>query len=202
MAGSSFVVGVQGLSKLDLTDASPKLRMNTVRALNKVSATIRTRGSRLIRESYNFPASYLSPSSGNLIVLNANTQTLTSVIRARQRATQMSRFKIRGTVGGRDGVTVSIKTGATEYLRRGFVLKLNNGNEGVALHMRQGETLRNKRNKQYGWISRKQKNKTPIYVLDTVSVDQAFGSLRGQLGTEAARLFQIEIERLGDIFKK
>ena len=124
------------------------------RAVNTTATRFRTRGARLIRRQVAFPASYLTPGGGRLVVAKrANPKSLVATIRARSRPTSLARFA-RGATAGQRNVAVQVAPGRLVFLRRAFVIPLRRGtaltdtqrNLGIAIRLRPGERLINKRN--------------------------------------------------------
>lgn len=150
---SRFAVIIEGegldLSSLD----TPHRRAALAKAINKTTRDHRASLARKIRKAVNLPASYVSPSGGRLEVSQkASPGNLSGTIRARGRATSLARFA-RGNPGtGQTGVYVSVKPGASRFLRRAFLIRLRQGNAltdtqsnlGLAIRLRPGETIKNK----------------------------------------------------------
>ena len=99
-----------------------------------------------------FERSYLNPASKRLYVKKQATQTsLESVIQARGRPTSLARFITGGGRPGQEGVTVRVHK--TRHLAGAFLMKLRAGtadietkfNLGLAVRLKPGKTLRNKR---------------------------------------------------------
>jgi hypothetical protein len=151
---SNFAVVIEGIETVrDFERLGRDVKLNAVRALNKVAEQQRTRSARLIASQVNLPARYLSPSGGRLYVSKKATGgSLESRITARGRPTSLARF-VTGNPGfNKPGVTVKVKPGQASYLRRAFLIKLNKGagqtdtqfNAGLAIRLKSGERLANK----------------------------------------------------------
>ena len=155
----AWTLNVDGLERLqELEDTGKNVRRAASRALNTTATRERTRAARLIREQVNFPASYLQPGGGRLIVSKkASPSNLESVITGRARATSLSRFLTTAPSFSRRGrgrsLGVQVKPGSVRYLRRAFPIRLRRGasltdtrfNVGVAIRLRKGERLENKK---------------------------------------------------------
>lgn len=166
---------ITGLDNLDKIKKLKKdIPLAAVRTLNRVTERARTVGAKRIREEVAFPASYLNPAQKKLYVAKkANKGSLEAVIRASDRATSLSRFVTSGSEG-KMGVTVQVSPGKSRQMRKAFLMKLRSGaasintkhNLGLAIRLRNGETVRNK--KSFKRI------KGNLYLLYGPSVDQVF----------------------------
>lgn len=151
-----FAVIVEG-EGLDISEFSkPKRRAALARAINKTTRDQRAALARKIRKSVNLPASYVSPSQGRLaVVQQATPASLSGTIRARGRATSLARFTQGRQTSARGGVYVSVKPGASTFLRRAFLIRLRSGsaltdtqsNLGLAIRLRPGESIKGKTRK-------------------------------------------------------
>lgn len=171
----SFVVVVEGLKNLgEVGYIRRDITLAKVQALNKTAERGRTQAARMIREQINLPASYLNPSSRRLYVSRQATRAKPeAVITARGRATSLARFATSGEVN-KAGVRVEVAPGKARYMRRAFLIRLPAGrapietksNLGLAIRLRKGETLKNKRD-----VVKMEKG---LYLLYGPSVDQVF----------------------------
>jgi hypothetical protein len=122
---------------------------------------------REMREQIDFPAGYLE--AGRLRVgKRARRGTLEASIRGRDRATSLARFaggQTSANTRGR-GVQVKVKRGQTRVLRKGFIVDLKNGNRGVAVRLKPGESMRNS--------DKAVRLDDNVYLLYGPSVDQVF----------------------------
>ena len=93
-----------------------------------------------MRSQVDFPKGYLE--SGRLKVRRkAYKGNLEAIIRGRDRATSLARFARGQTpenTRGR-GVRVQVKPGQTKTLKRAFLVRLRNGNIGLAVRLKDGE---------------------------------------------------------------
>ena len=175
-----WAVFVEGLEDLkDFDQLGEGARLDLVRTINKTTARFRTRGADQIRQAINFPASYLQPGQKRLYVAQQATRSKPEgIIRARGRATSLARF-VTGRSPGKEGVTVQVKKGHSEHLKRAFLVKLPAGtgsvdtqfNMGLAVRLRKGDILRNKRTAKR--LAR------GLYLLYGPSVDQVFINATG-----------------------
>jgi hypothetical protein len=120
-----------------------------------------------MRDQINFPAGYLEGDRLK-VAKRASSGDLEAVIRGRDRATSLARFAPAQTpqnTRGR-GVRVTLRNGQTQVLRRAFLINLRNGNTGLAVRLKPGETLRE---------SQAAKEMAPgLWLLYGPSVDQVF----------------------------
>lgn len=149
-----FVVVVEGITDLkDFNNLDERVKLNMVRAINKVTPQVRTESRNRILSQINFPTSYLDPGAKRLYVSRLATRGKPeAAITARRRPTSLARFITGSAVPNKPGVTVSVSKGKTETLKRAFVIRLRAGtanldtkaNFGLAVRLKRGQTLRNK----------------------------------------------------------
>ena len=148
-----------------------------------------------MREQINFPKGYLERGDRLAVVRKARKGDLTAVIRGRDRATSLARFLLPGqrpdNTAGR-GVRVEVKNGKVRNLKRAFIVKLRNGNMGLAVRLKPGETLANS--------DRAVRLADNVYLLYGPSVDQVFQGVADDrtddLGAMVERQFYRQIARL------
>lgn len=175
-----FAVLVEGIANLqELQDLKQNVRLAAVRAINKTATTGRTDLARSIRSQVNFPASYVAPGGKRLYVSKMATQAdLEAKITARTRATSLARF-VTSANKGTAGVVVEVHKGKARNMKRAFLIKLPAGtgdidtkfNMGLAIRLRPGERLENKR--QARMMAK------GLYLLYGPSVDQVFRAADG-----------------------
>lgn len=119
---------------------NPKIETALLRSINKTADRGRTLASQDIREQVAFPASYLAPSAKRLFVSTKATKAspFEAVISGRDRPTSLARFTNQKPLGGgqrhRGGqVAVTVKPGVRRYIKRAFLITLNNSNVGLAV---------------------------------------------------------------------
>lgn len=97
-----------------------------------------------MRDQVEFPPGYLE---GDRLKPTrfASRGRLEAVIRGRDRPTSLARFAQGQTPANTrgQGVRVRVKRGQTELLRKAFLVNLKNGNVGLAVRIKGGESLRN-----------------------------------------------------------
>jgi hypothetical protein len=192
----AYAVFVEGLEAIrNVEELKREVELAAVRAINSTADRSRTQADREIRQQVAFPATYLSPSSGRLTVTQrARRGDLEARIRGRHRPTSLARF---ATKAGK-AVNVEVKPGLSTYLPRAFLIRLRAGsgitetkfNQGLAIRLKPGETLRNK--KQAIRMA------SGLYLLYGPSVDQVFRDVAVDISPETARRLEEEFLRLVD----
>lgn len=106
---------------------------------------------RAINEQVNFPDGYVDGDRFYQDMKATPTRLQTSLL-ARQRPTSLARFAVSGTVGSKGGVAVRVKkNGASKTIKGAFLVRLRagssleNGNVGLALRLKPGEVIANKK---------------------------------------------------------
>ncbi len=148
-----------------------------------------------MRAEINFPKGYLEQSDRLFFARKARKGDLSAIIRGRDRATSLARFATAGerpdTTRGR-GVRVEVKSGVVHTLKRAFMVKLRNGNMGLAVRVKPGETIRNS--------ERAVKLAEDVYLLYGPSVDQVFQNVADDraddIGDMVERQFYRQFARL------
>lgn len=193
-----YVVAVEGLSE-SIADINA-LPSNVVRfarmAINTTTRKSRTLASRKIRDQVSFTATYLSDKNGRLsITKHASESDLEARITGRSRPTSLARF---ATGSSRNGVRVRVKPGSSQTMGRAFFLKLRAGNapietksnQGLAIRLKPGEVIANKR--------RMLKVAGNLYLLYGPSVDQVFANVAEDIAPDATDILEGEFLRLLD----
>lgn len=198
---TDYVVAVDGLSALrDLETIPEDVRRVAAMAINKTADRARAQASRRIREQVAFPARYLSDGNKRLDVSRrAKPEDLEAVITGRFRATSLARFVTSGAVGSRKGVRVQVAPGMARYMRRAFLIPLRAGtapietksNLGLAIRLRPGETIQNKK--------KVLKLGSNIYLLYGPSVSQVFRTVADEEAPETAAFLEAEFLRLMEL---
>lgn len=198
---TDYVVAVDALTDLqgDLDQIPEKLKLAALRAVNRTVERTRTSSARSMRQQVNFPARYLSGRDGRLsITKQATADDLEGVITGRFRPTSLARFT-RGGAPGRAGVRVEVAPGFAKFMRRAFLMRLPAGaadldtrsNLGLALRLRPGEKVENKR--------RMVQLRGNLYLLYGPSVSQVFASVANDEAPGAAEFLETEFNRLLDV---
>lgn len=193
--GSGMLVAVSGLSELseDFEAAAEKITRFMRMSINTTARRMRTKSSRLIRDEVAFPARYLdSATSGKLRVSRQATEAqLTAAITGRFDPTSLTRF-VRGAKShGRKNPKLQVSPGSSTVIPNSFIMNLKNGNQGLAIRLKEGETVRGKR--RMASLSRRDPS---LYLLYGPSVDQVFRSVAEDVSPEAGEFLENEFLRL------
>lgn len=128
-------------------EQAPKEATRAARmAINQVA---RGEGLALMRDEVNkevnFPDHYVKDHLG--LSKPATDGDLSAVITGRDRPTSLARFAYGQTPENsrRRGVRVEVHRGHSVLMEHAFLIRLKNNNIGLALRLRKGETLKNKR---------------------------------------------------------
>lgn len=194
--GLDYVVAVEGLEALgaDLEQVEDRIKKLAARAINATARKFRTESSRAIREQVNFPARFLdSRSDGKLrLVRNATATSMEAVIRGDFEARSLARFVSPSQRRPNfRSPSVEVRPGNRERMDRAFIIGLSNGNLGLAIRLRPGERVENKR--KMVSFSKKDRN---LYLLYGPSVDQVFRSVASDVAPGAAEYLEREFTRL------
>lgn len=149
-----------------------------------------------IESQVDFPTGYLSQPDRLGVSRKATPNNLEAVITARDRATSLARFargqSVANTRG--KGVRVQVKPGVSKLLPKAFLVNLRNGNLGLAVRLKEGQSLRNKND---GRVVKLGKN---TYLLYGPSVDQVFRDVAdgnaGEIGQLVTNEFFRQFARL------
>lgn len=180
----NIVVVVEGLDGIqDVSRMGTEIGFNAVRAINTTARRFRTTAARMIRDQVAFPSNYLNPAGKKLFVAREATRAdPTATIRATGRPTSLARFVTQGTLN-KKGVTLRVDPNRSTSIKSAFLIKLPAGkvtdtksNFGLAIRLRKGETIQNKRNMI--------KLSRGLYLLYGPSVDQVFLAASGSRAGE------------------
>lgn len=153
---------------------------------------------REMREQVDFPAGYLEkgPNGPRLAPYGrkAGKGSLERVIRGRDRPTSLVQFThgLSTKSNSKHGVRVTIKPGRTRLLKRAFLVNLRNGNTGLAVRLKDGETMK--------FSSGSVKLAENLYLLYGPSVNQVFAdvakSKSGAIGDMVTKQFLRQFNRM------
>lgn len=147
-----------------------------------------------MEQQVNFPAGYLDRPDRFGVTRKATDARLEAVITARDRATSLARFASGQSPISTRGkkVIVQVKRGRTRVLKKAFLVTLKNGNVGLAVRLKPGESLRNS-------VAAVRLDNN-VYLLYGPSVDQVFRSVAENslpmLGDAVTKEFYRQFERL------
>lgn len=192
-----FVEGLDEIVNLD-KQLDPQIVKAAYRAINATADRARTDSAEEIRRQVNFPASYLKPSQGRLLVSQrASGSSLEAIISGRRRATSLARFVTSGTPG-KKGVSVAVKPGRNVELPNAFLMRLRSGsnvdtknNLGLAIRTAKGE----RPNSAYKPV----RVADGLWLLYGPSVDQVFKTVREDVRPDAESFLASEFYRLLDV---
>lgn len=169
------VVSLKGFE--DEFAKAPKAATQAARfAINAGARKLASASSKQIRGSITFGARELyspaNPKAGKISVLLASDSSLEARVRGADRPTLLSRFAVNRPTGKRKIVPrVRVSPRKTAELARSWFMRFPNGQVGIAVRLKPGETMRN----------RKLGNAYPLkgspnaFVLFGPSVEQALG---------------------------
>lgn len=192
----AYLVAVDGLETLDDFDnLAPKIAKYAQMAINTTARNRRTSAAREIQQQVSFPARYLSGQNGRLsITKQAKPRNLEAEITGRDRPTSLARFASNRNPAAsrkRGGVSVTVAPGETKFMKGAFIMQLRGGNLGLAIRLKKGEALRNKR------TVRQVAN--GLYLLYGPSVNQVFRGVAEDGMDETAENLQREFLRLPEL---
>lgn len=193
--GLDYLVAVDGLSELfeDFDNVADRIKTRASMAINATARKFRTEGSREIRKQVAFPARYLdSKADGKLRVRRqASAERLEAAIEGRFDPTSLANFVTGSKARGRKNPKLRVSPGSTTFIPNSFIINLANQNKGLAIRLKPGESLRNKR-KMISFT----KADANLYLMYGPSVDQVFRSVAGDISPEAALFLEREFLRL------
>lgn len=180
---AAYVIAVDGLNSVQDIDSLDDNILKAARnAINRATDRARTRSDREIRKQINFPARYLSERLK--VVKRASGRNLEGVIAGRDRPTSLARFaKSKSPAATRKAgeVKLSVSPGTTTTIPNAFLMPLRNGNLGLALRLKPGETIRNKK-----YLTKVSKG---LYLLYGPSVNQVFRTVADEKAAPDASAF-------------
>lgn len=205
----TYTIDVEGLEDLigDITRLTDTQAKTVSQAINSTIQEARRIADRRIRKDTAFPAGYLvqGKKGGKLqVTRTATPNDLQAAIRAEFRPTSLARFSSQKSVGlarRSGGVSVSVKPGSVKFMKKAFLVKLRRGtaltetvhNLGLAIRLKPGENIKNKKAMP---ASKTNKNWKGVFLLYGPSVDQTFRSVAEQMEPEVKAFLEREYLRL------
>lgn len=202
------IISIGSAELKDYLESVPKIAEDSIRmAINKVAGGKgMTRIKKAMTDEIAFPSGYLN--GDRLRVTKRATGTsLEAIIVGRKRATSLARFVTGGAMVSNSkmagGVQVRVKKGKTTYLKNAFLVRLNRGaslsednyNIGLAVRLKPGEQLGNKRTQHQAWLV-----PGKVALLYAPSVDQVFATVSekvsGKIADDVAAEFHRNFARL------
>lgn len=184
----TIITEFEGLGDLELYFRSlPDLSKRAMRLA--INTTVGRAGLKyLTEEMYSqvaFPAGYLKGDRLG-VTRYATENNLEAVITGRKRATSLARFAAPGTpLGSRrgGGVTVTVRRGKTKTFTTGWLVRLRRGksltednyNVGLAVRVKQGDSIIGKHSAHQAWLNPQH----TVALLYGPSVDQVFAGVIG-----------------------
>lgn len=130
---------------------------------------------RTMQSQIDFPSSYLSQDRIG-VRKPATRATLEAVISGRDRPTSLARFvKGEKSVTRRRPIHVTVKAGSQKELKRAFLVKLRNGNIGLAIRLPDGQAPDNAYKPVQ--LTRRGGQSQNVWLLYGPSVDQVLGNV-------------------------
>lgn len=161
-------------------------------AVLAINETVEREGLTLIkrdmRDQVNFPSGYLEGDRLK-VTRRASARSLEAVIRGRDRPTSLARFaqgQTPANTRGR-GVRISVKRGTGQVLRKAFLVNLKNGNIGLAVRLKPGDTLRNS--------DAAQQLADNVWLLYGPSVDQVFRGVANDRADDLTEMISQKFNR-------
>lgn len=197
------IISIGSAELKNYLETVPKIAQDAIRmAINTVaSGKGMTRIKRAMTDEIAFPTGYLN--SDRLRLKKRATGTnLEAVIVGRKRATSLARFVTGGAMLANSkttgGVQVRVKKGKTTYLKNAFLVRLKSGasmsednyNIGLAVRLKPGETLGNKRTQHQAWLV-----PGKVALLYAPSVDQVFATVAEKQSNKIADDVAAEFHR-------
>ena len=197
--GIGYMVAVEGLSDLfeDFDSISDKIKARAAMAINATARKFRTASSREMRQQVAFPARYLdSAADGRLRVRRqASANALEAAIEGRFDPTSLTTFVVGSKTHGRKQPGLRVSPGGATKIPNSFIMNLANQNQGLAIRLKPGETIKNKRR----MVSFTKKD-SGLYLLYGPSVDQVFRQVAEDVAPDAAQYLEREFLRLTENF--
>lgn len=190
---SEYVIAIEGLAELkDIEHLDEQIARAARIAINRAADRARTRSAKDIREQIAFPARYLNERL--TVTKRAADRSLEAVVTGRDRPTSLARFaKDRNVANSRKrkGVNVTVTPGQTLFMAGAFLMQLRGGNLGLAVRLKDGESIRNKKAVR--------KIGAGLYLLFGPSIDQVFRTVSQDQAPETAEDLEREFLRIMDL---
>lgn len=188
----------------DVEEYFKRMPETTTKAAQLAINQVATRGAlKLAQDSIydevNFPQGYLKGDRLG-VTQYAKENNLEAVITARKRATSLARFTNGQALGSvrKAGVRVQVKRGSSVHLKRAWLVRLNKGasldednyNVGLAVRVKEGESIVGKHGTHSSWLIRDK-----VALLYGPSVDQIFRDVSGEIAPQVGDLLADEFFR-------
>lgn len=188
----AYAVFVEGLAGTiaDIESMDDKIKVAALRAINRTADRTRTRSARMMLEQVAWPASYLNTPGRFQVIERAKRASLSATIRGRRTPTSMARF-VKSSGKGKP-TRVEVTPGVAKRIGGGniqssFLMKLTNGNTGLAVRTTGGKPTGSYKPRQLS---------ENLWLIYGPSVDQVFRSVREDAVPEAEEFLEGEFMRL------
>jgi hypothetical protein len=196
-------VKLRGLDVVEKYIAALPEQANTALrlAVNKAALDGARKSKRRIMDQVNLSSEYIgNPANRDArlaVIRKASGHDLEAIIEARERPTSLARFATGAAKFGKQtgNIRVRVKRGKTRVLKKAFFVRLKSGKEltqenynvGLAIRLKAGETINNKRDKVMF--------KPGIALLYGPSVQQVFQSVSEEVAPEVRDIAEREFLR-------
>jgi hypothetical protein len=191
----TYVLAVEGLDSLkDFDKLDQQLVTRARQAINRTIERTRTASGRAMRKEIDFAARYLSGSGGRLRITNKATNAkLEATLLATDSPTSLARFATNRSIAAsrKSGVRVKVSPGETRAMGSAFLMNLKGGNVGLALRLKPGESVRNKK-----FMTSMGKG---LYLLYGPAVNQVFAGVATDQIPDALDFMEREFSRLMEL---
>jgi hypothetical protein len=191
---NDYVIAVDGLAELkDIENLDEAIVKAARQAINAAADRARTSSAKEMQRQINFPARYLNERLR--VAKRASGMKLEATIAGRDRPTSLARFAKSTSASAarkKGGVSVQVNPGETKFMQGAFLMQLRGGNTGLAIRLKEGESVRNKK-----YMTKVGKG---LYLLYGPSINQVFRTVaEEQTAPEAAAFLEQEFLRLLDL---
>lgn len=181
---SNLTVSTEGLEDLEkyFQEAPVRAAIAAQRAVNYAARKYGRSTAKAIEAQLNFKTKLYNdtnPARGRISVVLASRETLTAKVRASSEPLLLSKFAVNEPKGrGKGkfrGVTpkVQVSKGATKDMPGAFYVPFKNGQVGLAIRLKKGESIRNRHSGRTYPLFKKDPS---VQVLYGPSLDQAFAT--------------------------
>lgn len=181
---SNVTISTEGLEDMEkyFREAPEKAVIAAQRAINYAARKYGRSTAKAVEAQLNFKTKLYndtSPARGRISVLLASRQTLTATVRASSEPLLLSKFAVNEPKGKSRakfrGVTpkVQVTKGSVKDMPGSFYVPFKNGQVGLAIRLKKGESIRNRHSGRTYPLFKKDPS---VQVLYGPSLDQAFAT--------------------------
>lgn len=195
----SLSIRIKGIDDFEryLKEQPDRARQAAMTAINDTARKSYAEAKRRIMADVNLSASYLDgrgEAEPRLKITRfAKENDLRAIITGRQRATSLRRFEAHEIRSGKKRLGVSVqvkKSGPRKTFRSGWIMKLKNGNLGLAYRAKAGEELKNRK-----YPAQPLSNVPNVYLLYGPSVQQLFNRIAPDMVPEVEKTLGQQFRR-------